>query len=124
MLAVNLNTIIIPLSIGVLVYLVYRLGKLVSGQVEEVRAAAKDSNEVLIKTSLETKKDIDEKLEVIRRDVNANLTRALNTADKATKDLAAIRIELTAVKVELALLKVHFGVEEGKPLPSSSERPR
>jgi hypothetical protein len=42
------------------------------------------------------KRDLDQKLEVIRVDVNSNLTKALT---------------------ELAELKEHFGVIEGEPLP-------
>jgi hypothetical protein len=119
MLYANLNTIIIPLSIGVLVYLVYRLGKVVSEQVEEVRSTAEESSETLVQTSLDTKKEIDAKLEVIRGDVNSNLTEAIATAERAVKDLQDIKLELVAVKTELALLKTHFGVVEGQPLPIS-----
>jgi hypothetical protein len=94
-----LAVLLTPLAIAVLAFLnnrnarkVATSAEIVAKKVETVKLTAEEARA----ERKADKQDTDDKLEVIRVDVNSNLTKALN---------------------ELAELRKHFGVIEGEPLP-------
>jgi hypothetical protein len=88
----SLATVLTPVAVVLLGIWQHRNAGKVAEKVEAVRTAA----DGLESSRTADKVDLDDKLEVIRKDVNSNLTKALT---------------------ELKELREHFGVVEGEPLP-------